>query len=89
MKSFTYLNHKFQPFGKLPKNFDFFKVTRECRSIGISNYDGGEYSHTEFHEQAKTVQTDQIDVFLMDNEIVVLPCENELFEYRGEFRNVS
>jgi hypothetical protein len=82
-KTFTYLNHQFQPLEILPKNFDFFKVTRECRSIGISNYICGKYSHTEFYRQAKTIQADKVDLFLMNNEIIVVPCENELF---GVFR---
>lgn len=89
LKEFTYLNRKFKPLGNLPKNFDFFKVTRKCQSIGINNYNSGKYSHQEFYQNAKKVSADKIDIFLMDDKTVVLPCENELFEYRGEFKNIS
>ena len=88
-KTFTYLNHKFKPLGKLPENFNFFEVTRKCWSIGISNYNSGEYWHEEFYRKAANCGLNKVDVFLMDDELVVLPCENELFEYSGRFENVS
>lgn len=87
--SFTYLNHKFKPLGKLPENFDFFEVTRRCRSIGISKYNSGEYSHGEFYMKAANCGLDKVDVFLMDGEVIVLPCGNELFEYSGRFESVN
>ena len=83
--SFNYLNHKFQPLGKLPKNFDFCVVTRECRSIGISKYQNGTYSHRNFYQAAKKIGAGETDVFLMDKKTIVLPCQNELFEYRGKW----
>lgn len=88
MKSFDYLGYVFVPVGKLPQGFDFFEVTRKCRSIGISNYCGGEYSHTEFYRVATKICSGEVDIFLMDGSVVVLPCENELFEYRGDFRSL-
>ena len=86
---FTYLNHKFEPLGKLPENFNFFEVTRKCRSIGISNYNSSEYPHREFYRKAANCGLNKVDVFLMDDELLVLPCENELFECSGRFENVS
>ena len=88
MKSFKYLGHVFVPIGKLRVRFDFFEVVRKCRSIGISNYDGGEYSHRKFYEEATKIGGGEADVFLMDRIVVVLPCENELFEYEGQFRGL-
>lgn len=81
MKSFVYLGHVFGSIGKLPQEFGVFEVTRKCRSIGISNYNGGGYSHSEFYEAAAKVGDDKADIFLLDGMVVVLPCENELFEY--------
>ena len=74
--------------GNLPENFDFFEVTRKCRSIGISNYNSGEYSHKEFYRKAEKLGWSEVDVFEMDGELKVLPCENEMFEYSGRFENV-
>lgn len=85
-KTFTYLTHQFKPIGLLPKNFDFFEVTRQCRSVGISNYNGGEYCHQNFYEQAGKIKAKEVDIFLMNDETVVLPCENELFEYLGKWK---
>lgn len=79
-ETFTYLTHEFKPLGILPKNFDFFEVTRQCRSIEISNYQGGAYSHEKFYKQAGKIGAKEIDIFLMNDETVVLPCENELLE---------
>ena len=73
----------------MPKNYDFFEVMRKCRSIGISNYNSSEYSHREFYRKVANCGLNKVDVFLMDDELVVLPCENELFEYSGRFENVS
>lgn len=89
MKSFTYLTHKFEPLGRLPKNFDFFEVTGKCRSIGISNYNGGEYSHSEFYAEAMKVGGGEVDIFLLNDEMVVLPCENELFKYGGKWKEIE
>lgn len=89
MKSFTYLNRKFELLGRLPKNFDFFEVTGKCRGIGISNYNGGEYSHSEFYAEVAKVSRKEVDIFLMDDKTVVLPCENELFEYSGKWNEIE
>lgn len=67
----TYLNHKFKPLGKLPEDFDFFEVTRKCRSIGISNYNSGEYLHREFYRKAESFGLSEVDVFEMDGEVTV------------------
>ena len=85
-ETFTYITHEFKLLGVLPKNFDFFEVTRQCRSIGISNYRGGNYSHEEFYKQAGKIGAKEIDIFLMNELTVVLPCENELFEYLGKWK---
>lgn len=82
------MGHKFVLLGKLSEGFDFFEVMRGCRSLGISNYSAGGYSHREFYEKATRVGGREADVFLMDDELLVLPCENELFEYRGRFESV-
>lgn len=73
----------------MPKNYDFFEVMRKCWSIGISNYNSGEYLHGEFYRKAANSGLSELDVFLMEVEVVVLPCESELFEYSGRFENVS
>lgn len=87
-KTFNYLNHNFQPLGRLKENFDFFIVTRHCRSIGIYNYDEGEYSHSEFYQNAEKTGAGETDVFLMNGQTIVLPCQNELFEYSGKWSDV-
>ena len=30
-----------------------------------------------------------MDVFLMDGDLVVIPCENKFFEYGGRFENLN
>lgn len=85
MTSFTYLNHTFSPVDTLPERADFFSTTRNCRSIGISNYNGGKYSHSEFYAKAVKAGCGKTDLFRIDGKTLVLPCQNELFEYTRKF----
>ena len=55
----------------------------------ISNYNSGEYSHREFYRKAESFGLSEVDVFEMDGEVMVLPCENELFEYSGRFEDAG
>lgn len=57
---------------------------RKCWSIGISNYNSSEYSHGEFYRKTVNCGLSEVDAFLMDGELIVLPYENELFEYSGK-----
>jgi hypothetical protein len=75
--------------GRLPEGFNFFEVTRKCRSIGISNDNSGEYSHREFYRKVENFGLGGVNVFLMDGEVVLLPCENKLFEYSRRFNDVG
>ncbi len=86
---FAYLSYKFKPLGELPEDFDFFEVMRKYRSIGISNYNSGEYSHGEFYRKAESFGLSEVDVFGMEGEVMVLPCENELFECRWRFNDAG
>lgn len=85
MNEFNYLRRKFKPVGTLPKDSDFHATTRKCKRIGIHNYEGGKYSHTDFYNAARRAGCGEIDVFQMNGSTIVLPCENELFEYTGDF----
>lgn len=85
MNSFTYLRRRFKPIGTLPENSTFVETTRNCKSIGISNYNGGKYSHSDFYNAAQKAGCGDFDLFEMNGKTIVLPCENELFEYTGKY----
>lgn len=90
-KPFYYLGFKFWPkrqFTKSEKD-DGIRLPG-LRSIGISNYKGdmykvqnhisAEWNYDDFYKAAKKAGAGKIDVFIM-NMTIVVPCQNELFEY--------
>ena len=88
--TFEYLGHTFQPLGKLPATADFLSINRKLKRLTppLHNYDGGRYEHRRFYEFADQIaNAGQTDIFLMNDEMTVLPCENELFEYHGDYTN--
>lgn len=89
MKTFKYLGFTFKPIRKFTKEEDTKGLTLNFYSIGISNYSdnpyqcrlSSEWDYTDFYTEAKKVGAGEMDVFLMNNKALVIPCGNELFAY--------
>ena len=43
-----------------------------------------QFNHDDFYKAAKTANADQIDIFKMNNSILVVPCSYTLQEYKME-----
>jgi hypothetical protein len=59
-----------------------------CWSIETSNFNSGEYLHREFYRKAANCSLKKVDVFLIDGEVMALPCENELSN-SGRFKDAN
>ena len=73
------------PVSALPENASFHSVTKNCKSMRprIAVYEGGEWNHQEFFSHATRAQAGEFDLFMMDGKTLVIPCQNEFFEYTG------
>ncbi len=95
MGNFKYQGLTFKPLRGLAKHEDFPYVSKKLRSTGIWNYNHTDYhvknkvadwNYEEFYKAA--IASDPVceivDVFVwVERKILVVPCDNELFEYRG------
>ena len=90
MKSFKLYGQLFTPVRKLTEAEQILGIGLPLRSTGISNYDNfsnhisSEWNYEKFYEKAKKVGAGEIDVFLMNKKITVVPGTNELFELKED-----
>jgi hypothetical protein len=87
---FFYLGQYFRTYRQFAAGEDDAAL-RRLRSIGVSNYKGERFkvsnhlsdawSHEEFYRLAAGTRMPEGDVFIMNNEMLVVPCSNELFGY--------
>ncbi len=81
IKSFKYLGHTFTPSGNFKGSQRRFAMSH-LSSIGINAYDGGSYNWEKFIAACKKANGKAFDLYEMENGKIVVPCENELFEYK-------
>lgn len=81
LKSFKYNGKKFTPVRQFTREEQKTGIGLPLRSIGINNYDQGNWNYEDFYKEAKKAGAGEIDIFLMEGKHVV-PATNELFEYR-------
>ena len=57
-------------------------IIRNFKGIGIDNYNDGLWDYEEFYKKSDSFNNERMDIFIMDNGKLVVPCENSLFEYK-------
>jgi hypothetical protein len=93
-KTFKYLGQTFKPLRQFTKQEEVAGIFKlRLHSIGISNYDkktmpnfstiSDKWDYDVFYEIAQSHEAGDIDIFLMNGEKEVVPCGNELFEFKG------
>jgi hypothetical protein len=86
---FVYNGMEFVPVRKFKVYENFNYVTNRCNGgLGVHNYDKdvrkdkvSHWSWNGFYNEAKKVGAGEFDIFLMNDRVEVVPCQNELFIY--------
>jgi hypothetical protein len=92
MKTFKYNGMTFTPLRQFAvfENFKYLSK-RLNSSLGVHNYSKEvrsdkvcDWNHTEFYAEAKKAGAGETDIFLLNDRVEVIPCENELFIYKTD-----
>jgi len=82
INKFDYLGHTFTPLRNFKKvEIKDGNIIGKFKGIGIDNYNGGLWDYEEFYKISDSFNNERMDIFIMDNGKLVIPCENSLFEY--------